>query len=44
MREGTAKNIKFESLDDLFAIPKIDDEQLISMISIEELYPFENHP
>ena len=44
MREGTAKNIKFESLDDLFAIPKTDDEQLISMISIEELYPFENHP
>ena len=44
MREGTAKNIKFESLDDLFAIPKTNDEQLISMISIEELYPFENHP
>ena len=44
MREGTAKNIKFESLDDLFAIPKTDDEQLIYMISIEELYPFENHP
>lgn len=44
MREGTAKNIKFESLDDLFGIPKTDDEQLISMISIEELYPFENHP
>lgn len=44
MREGTAKNIKFESLDDLFGIPKTNDEQLISMISIEELYPFENHP
>ncbi len=44
MRVGTANNIKFESLDDLFAIPKTNDEQLISMISIEELYPFENHP
>lgn len=44
MREGTAKNIKFESLDDLFGIPKTNDDQLISMISIEELYPFENHP
>ncbi len=44
MRVGTANNIKFESLDDLFAIPKTNDEQLISMIPIVELYPFENHP
>ena len=44
MRVGTANNIKFESLDDLFAIPKINDEQLISMVPIVELYPFENHP
>ena len=44
MRVGTANNIKFESLDDLFAIPKTNDEQLISMVPIVELYPFENHP
>ena len=44
MREGTAKNIKFESLDDLFGIPKTNDEQLITMVPIVELYPFENHP
>lgn len=44
MRDGTAKNIKFESLDDLFGIPKTDDNQLVSMVPIEELYPFENHP
>ena len=44
MREGTANNIKFESLDDLFGIPKTNDDQLISMVPIVELYPFENHP
>lgn len=44
MRVGTANNIKFESLDDLFAIPKTNDEQLISMVPIVDLYPFENHP
>ena len=44
MREGTANNIKFESLDDLFCIPKTNDDQLISMVPIVELYPFENHP
>ena len=44
MRDGTAKNIKFESLDDLFGIPKTSNEQTISMVPIEELYAFENHP
>ena len=44
MRESTAKNIKFESIADLFGTPREFDENTISMVPLKNLYTFENHP
>ena len=44
MRESTAKNIKFESIEDLFGTPREFDENTISMVPLKNLYPFYNHP
>lgn len=44
MRESTAKNIKFESIEDLFGIPREFDENTISMVPLRNLYAFSNHP
>ena len=44
MRESTAKNIKFESIADLFGTPREFDENTISMVPLKNLYAFANHP
>ena len=44
MRESTAKNIKFESIEDLFGTPREFDENTISIVPLKNLYPFSNHP
>lgn len=44
MRESTAKEIKFESIEDLFATPREFDENTISMVPLRNLYSFANHP
>ena len=44
MRESTAKNIKFESIEDLFGTPREFDENTISIVPLKNLYTFENHP
>lgn len=44
MREGTAKNIKFESIEDLFGIPREFDENTVSMVPLKNLYTYSNHP
>ena len=44
MRESTAKNIKFESIADLYGTPREFDENTISMVPLKNLYTFENHP
>jgi len=44
MRESTAKNIKFESIEDLFGTPREFDENTISIVPLKNLHPFSNHP
>ena len=44
MRESTAKNIKFESIADLFGTPREFDENTISMVPLKNLYTFSHHP
>ena len=40
MREGTAKEIKFESIDNLFGIPNESKQHVTTMIPLESLYPY----
>lgn len=44
MREGTAKEIKFESIDNLFGIPNESKQHVTTMIPLESLYPYAQHP
>lgn len=44
MREGTAKEIKFESFDSLFGIPKESEQHITTMVPLEELFPYAQHP
>lgn len=44
MRAGTAKEIKFESFDSLFGIPKESEQHIITMVPLEELFPYAQHP
>ncbi len=44
MREGTAKEIKFESIDSLFGIPDESKQHVTTMIPLESLYPYAQHP
>lgn len=44
MREGTAKEIKFESFDSLFAIPQESEQHIITMVPLEKLFPYAQHP
>ena len=44
MRDTGASNIKFPNIDELFGIPQTDDDQKVSMISINDLHDFSNHP
>ena len=44
MREGTAKEIKFESFDSLFAIPQESEQNIITMVPLEKLFPYAQHP
>ena len=37
MREGTAKEIKFESIDNLFGIPNESKQHVTTMIPLESL-------
>lgn len=40
MRAGTAKEIKFESIDSLFGIPDESKQHVTTMIPLESLYPY----
>ena len=44
MREGTAKEIKFESIDNLFGIQNESKQHVTTMIPLESLYPYAQHP
>lgn len=44
MRAGTAKEIKFESIDSLFGIPKESEQHITTMVPLEELFPYVQHP
>ena len=44
MRAGTAKEIKFESIDSLFGIPDESKQHVTTMIPLESLYPYAQHP
>lgn len=44
MRESTAKNIKFESIDSLFGIPKESNDHAVILVPLENLYPYFKHP
>ena len=44
MREGTAKGIKFESFDSLFGIPKESVQHITTMVPLEKLFPYAQHP
>lgn len=44
MRESTAKNIKFESIEDLFAVPKEFEDHAVSIVPLKNLYEYSNHP
>ena len=44
MGEGTAKEIKFESIDNLFGIPNESKQHVTTMIPLESLYPYAQHP
>ena len=40
MRAGTAKEIKFESIDSLFGIPQESEQHITTMVPLEELFPY----
>lgn len=44
MRAGTAKEIKFESIDSLFGIPKESVQHITTMVPLEKLFPYAQHP
>ena len=44
MREGTAKEIKFESFDSLFGIPQESEQHITTMVPLEKLFPYAQHP
>ena len=44
MRAGTAKEIKFESFDSLFGIPQESEQHITTMVPLEELFPYAQHP
>ena len=44
MRESTAQNIKFESIEDLFAVPKEFEDHAVSIVPLKNLYEYSNHP
>ena len=44
MKAGTAKEIKFESIDSLFGIPNESKQHVTTMIPLESLYPYAQHP
>ena len=44
MKDNSPKSVKFDSIEDLFAIPREFDENTISIVPLKNLYPFSNHP
>ena len=44
MRAGTAKEIKFESFDSLFGIPQESVQHITTMVPLEKLFPYAQHP
>ena len=40
----TMKNHQFDSIDDIFGIPKESNEHAVTIIPIRNLYQFSNHP
>ena len=44
MRAGTAKEIKFESIDSLFGIPNESVQHITTMVPLEKLFPYAQHP
>lgn len=44
MNESQAKRVTFDSIEDLFGIPKESYEHAVSMIPLRDLYQYSNHP
>ena len=44
MNESKGKRVAFDSIEDLFGIPKESNEHVVSIIPLRDLYSYENHP
>lgn len=44
MKQKNKNSIPFESIEDLFSIPKEAEDHAVTLVPLEDLFPYSNHP